>query len=120
MAQGMVIAFDEEMRHQATKIPTQVQSSNLNEELGQIEYIFSDKTGTLTCNIMEYKKLSVNGRSYGEVKKGQSNYIDDISTFSKVTNVDFRDKQFFDVFLNGMLLVLHLLANQNKIPSTNI
>lgn len=34
-----------------------VQSSNLNEELGQIEHIFSDKTGTLTCNIMEFKQI---------------------------------------------------------------
>ena len=40
-------------------------SSSLNEELGQIEYIFSDKTGTLTCNIMEFKKISINGNSYG-------------------------------------------------------
>ncbi|KAJ3308194.1 hypothetical protein HDU93_005781, partial [Gonapodya sp. JEL0774] len=32
--------------------------------LGQIEYIFSDKTGTLTCNIMDFKRCSVNGYAY--------------------------------------------------------
>jgi phospholipid-transporting ATPase len=70
MTQGIFISLDEGMRHQATQIPTQVQSSNLNEELGQVQYVFSDKTGTLTCNIMEYKKVSINGKSYGECKKG--------------------------------------------------
>ena len=34
-------------------------TSNLNEDLGQIEYVFSDKTGTLTRNIMELKKCSI-------------------------------------------------------------
>ena len=46
-------------------MPTKVQSSNLNEELGQIDYIFSDKTGTLTCNVMEFRKLSAGFKSYG-------------------------------------------------------
>ena len=41
-------------------------SSELNEELGLIQYIFSDKTGTLTANIMEFKKLTVGGISYGK------------------------------------------------------
>lgn len=40
--------------------------------------------------------MSIGGISYGEVKKGQMNYVDDISSYPKVTNVDFRDKQMLD------------------------
>ncbi len=42
-----------------------MQASNLNESLGQIDYIFSDKTGTLTKNYMEFKKVSIGDYSYG-------------------------------------------------------
>ncbi|KAG0365798.1 hypothetical protein BC939DRAFT_503323 [Gamsiella multidivaricata] len=38
---------------------------NLTDDLGQIEYVFSDKTGTLTRNVMEFKKCTINGKIYG-------------------------------------------------------
>jgi phospholipid-translocating ATPase len=39
---------------------------NISDDLGQIEYIFSDKTGTLTQNIMEFQRCSIHGVAYGE------------------------------------------------------
>ena len=32
--------------------------------MGQVEFIFSDKTGTLTCNVMEFKECSINEKVY--------------------------------------------------------
>ncbi|XP_054234849.1 putative phospholipid-transporting ATPase IM isoform X14 [Homo sapiens] len=94
------INWDRKMYYSRKAIPAVARTTTLNEELGQIEYIFSDKTGTLTQNIMTFKRCSINGRIYGEVH-------DDLDQKTEITQekepVDFsvksqadREFQFFD------------------------
>ncbi|XP_064404646.1 probable phospholipid-transporting ATPase IA isoform X2 [Halichondria panicea] len=62
--QSFYINWDLDMYNVSNDTPALVRNSNLNEELGQVKYVFSDKTGTLTENIMEFKKCSVAGEMY--------------------------------------------------------
>uniref|UniRef100_A0A8C7YV56 Phospholipid-transporting ATPase n=1 Tax=Oryzias sinensis TaxID=183150 RepID=A0A8C7YV56_9TELE len=58
------IAWDEEMFDEELGQGAQVNTSDLNEELGQVEYVFTDKTGTLTENNMEFIECCVDGNVY--------------------------------------------------------
>ncbi|KAM9330586.1 phospholipid-transporting ATPase IK [Gastrophryne carolinensis] len=59
------IDWDVDMYYEKNNIAANARSTSLNEQLGQVEYVFSDKTGTLTENIMTFKKCCINGKIYG-------------------------------------------------------
>ena len=66
LAQAFFIYSDTGMYYEKIDYPCTPKSWNISDDVGQIEYIFSDKTGTLTQNVMEFKKCTINGVPYGE------------------------------------------------------
>ena len=74
--QSIFINQDIHMYYVEADKPAYARTSNLNEELGQVDTILSDKTGTLTCNTMEFIKCSIAGVAYGcgvtEVERSMS------------------------------------------------
>ncbi|CAI5984407.1 unnamed protein product [Closterium sp. NIES-65] len=65
LVQAATIALDLHMYYEEKDIPTTARTSNLNEELGMVHTVLSDKTGTLTRNQMDFFKCSIAGIAYG-------------------------------------------------------
>ena len=60
-----------------------------------VHYIFSDKTGTLTQNIMEFKRFSVGYFDYGVEEPAKKEYAPGL------TNVNFEDPKFDEHIQNS-------------------
>ncbi|XP_020226661.1 phospholipid-transporting ATPase 1 isoform X1 [Cajanus cajan] len=68
VGQAYFMIRDNRMYDEETKSRFQCRALNINEDLGQIKYVFSDKTGTLTQNKMEFQCASIWGVDYNSTK----------------------------------------------------
>ncbi|GJQ74496.1 hypothetical protein Trydic_g21365 [Trypoxylus dichotomus] len=109
--QSFLINWDNQMYDDQTNTHAKARTTTLNEELGQIEYVFSDKTGTLTQNIMTFNKCSIGARSYGDLIDKTTGEVVEITedtesidfSFNKNYEPDFRfyDKTLLDSIKNN-------------------
>ncbi|ODV95092.1 hypothetical protein PACTADRAFT_76664 [Pachysolen tannophilus NRRL Y-2460] len=76
--QVLLLQWDIDMYHKPSNTPAEARTATILEELGQVSYVFSDKTGTLTDNLMLFRKFSVAGVSWlhdVDILMNQSNEI---------------------------------------------
>lgn len=86
--QAQYINSDLDMYYAKTDTAAVCRTSSLVEELGQIEYVFSDKTGTLTCNEMEFRCCSIGGVAYADVvDESKKEGTDGWRTFAEMKNL---------------------------------
>jgi magnesium-transporting ATPase (P-type) len=73
--QGLYCRWDVEMYDPELEQGCSVRTTTISDDLGQVSLVFSDKTGTLTQNVMKFVKCSVEGRRYEKTKPDVEHFL---------------------------------------------
>ena len=95
VGQAYFMIQDKRMYDEATKSRFQCRALNINEDLGQIKYVFSDKTGTLTQNKMEFQCASIWGVDYSSKENNSIMEGDELVEHYVEGEIYFRLKNMF-------------------------
>ncbi|KAM0462983.1 hypothetical protein ACHAPV_003108 [Trichoderma viride] len=109
VGQLLLLNSDLGMYDEESDTPARCNTNTILENLGQVEYIFSDKTGTLTDNVMKFRKLSVAGTVWLHEKDLEPQPLSDASdsTSSIVKNFDFPSRSPSVYRRDRMSVVIH-------------
>ncbi|KAI3388018.1 hypothetical protein SNEBB_010321 [Seison nebaliae] len=100
--------FNDHQPNEQNVISANARTSNLNEELGQVKYIFSDKTGTLTENVMKFRQCTVAGLIYGTGDSEFSSY-----ELRKALKLNNEMSEMTDLFIT-LLISCHTIIPEKK------
>ncbi|KAJ8774614.1 hypothetical protein K2173_017060 [Erythroxylum novogranatense] len=121
--QSLFINQDIHMYYEEGDKPAQARTSNLNEELGQVDTILSDKTGTLTCNSMEFIKCSVAGVAYGhgvtEVERAMERRKGHPSVHAKENGFHYKDTTHTKPLVKGFNFEDERIMDGNWVHESN-
>ena len=108
--QGLFMMADIEGYSRVRKVFIKPNSFCINEELGLINYVFTDKTGTLTCNKMQFKYCVIGDRCYHMLYSKEEKIESD---FDKKENI-------IPFNLNEMYIKRKFSVNANKFENFKI
>ncbi|OLN88113.1 putative phospholipid-transporting ATPase DNF3-like protein 1 [Colletotrichum chlorophyti] len=126
VGQLLMLNSDVEMYHAETDTPARCNTNTILENLGQVGYVFTDKTGTLTENVMKFRKLSIAGTAWlhqpdVEMVEGRNSSVDTLSEVKsgpRISTQYIRSDAIADDYVQSPISLGRPSMAQSRAPST--